>query len=242
MPRENISLEVIHGTLMGLSSKMDTFITEQISIKAKLEELSTSQEFISSQFDQFQDTLKKVIQKQKDADENLIQHNKTIADLTFRLNALEQYSRNTSIEIREVKKTENEDVEKIIIDIAQKMNIALIREDIQAAHRLPAPDGKNQAIIANLNSRKKRDQILSFKGTITNNSLFGGDSRGKIFIGESLSPYFKELLWKTKMKAKTCNYKFVWFRKSNILARRDEKAPVITIRSSEDLEKMTTKN
>lgn len=237
MPRETITLEVIHGTLNGLCSKMDVFADEQNHIKRKLEELTNSQQFISTQFDDFQKTLKQMTVKQAEMECELAIKNTLIADLTLRLNNLEQYTRNSSIEIRAVNKMPEEDVEKIVVDVAKYMSIPLSRDDIQAAHRLPAQIGKCQTIIASLKNRKIRDKMVAFRGTITNTNLFGEGQKGKIYVGESLSPFFKSLLWKTKSKAKDANYKFVWFKKNCVLAKKDENSAIITIRSEDDLKK-----
>lgn len=49
---------------------------------------------------------------------------------------------------------------------------------------------------------------------------------------------YAELLKKAKEAAKTAKFKFVWFSKNNVLARKDENAPIIRINNEKDLQKI----
>jgi hypothetical protein len=49
----------------------------------------------------------------------------------------------------------------------------------------------------------------------------GGKINSRIYINENLSPFFRELLWKSKIRAKEAGYKFIWYSFGKILVRKD---------------------
>lgn len=61
-----------------------------------------------------------------------------------------------------------------------------------------------------------------------------------IYVNEHLTKYFRELMWQAKTR-KTENgeklYKFVWFKDSKLLVRRNDTSKIERIRSNNDLYK-----
>jgi len=128
----------------------------------------------------------------KDIESNTIIQ--TLQDIVHRQ---EQYSRRDSLEISEVPVTPNESTDGIDLKIAQKMGVQLSSSDISVSHRLKANDGKTPAIIVKFISRKKRNEIFhAKKKIITREELVTCSGSGRIYIGDSLSPFYKQLLWK----------------------------------------------
>lgn len=159
----------------------------------------------------------------------------TILNLQTRLAKIEQYSRRDAIEIRDVPVTDNESSEAITLEIAKKLQIDVGPSDISVAHRLPARRGQVPAIIVKFCSRKKRDAFLEKKRMIILKSdLVKGNHGGRIYIGDSLSPYYKNLMWKAKQIANDNDFKFVWWR-NEICVRKKEGSSVIKIRNENDL-------
>lgn len=229
--------------LQAMFEKLEKTIKEnQEKTDKKLNELEKSQIFISNQYDAIDKKIDSILSLKQDVVmlKNLLQKkDEEIKSLENRVLNLEQYSRRSCVEFREVIQAENEDVETIIENAAKILNIPLTRNDIDAAHRLKTAPGKTPVIIAKFHSRKIRDKFIENKRkTITNNDVIGKGS-GKIYIGESLAPYYRELLWKAKMKAKAENYKFVWWKNDTILVRKEEQGPIIRIKTEEDIEKIS---
>lgn len=210
-------------------------------IKTKMIEIEKSQEFLSSKYEEL--LLKLNTQKNYD---NIISEFQVelekkqtkVDDLTSRINKLEQLSRKNNIEFREVAEVENENLEDIVIKIAKKVNVEISKNDIDIVHRVKKRNpGKIAPIICKFTNEKTRDNIIKEKRrTLTNQDVLGLGT-GKIYIGENLSPFYKDLLWKTKTKCKLIDYKFVWW-KDNILVRKNENNPVIPINSDKDLEEL----
>lgn len=68
-----------------------------------------------------------------------------------------------------------------------------------------------------------------------------GDQNDKnyIFANDHLTQYKRHLLWLTKNKAKEINWKFIWVKNGNILAKKNEISNLI-IRCISDIELITS--
>lgn len=208
-------------------------------IKAQLKSLQTDYKEVISKLEvitSLQSRMQSLESEVKNLQKLSSGKDQVIDDLHKRVCRLEQYSRKNSFEIREVQPAKDESVENIALKLADKLGVPLALHEIQAAHRLPASSGKIPGIIVNLASRKKRDLIVSSKKVVTNLELTGVGS-GRVWVGDSLSPHYKNLLWKARMRAKEVNYKFVWWRR-DVLVRKDENAPVFKIICENDLARM----
>jgi hypothetical protein len=162
---------------------------------------------------------------------NCAEKDEDIATITTKLNQLDQYSRNRNFEIDNIEKRDEEDIEEILINLAEKLHINLKREDIDAAHRLPTrKDQGPPKIIVQLTSRKKRDEFVSARrqtAAITSKQLVGGNINSRIYVNENLCPFYRELLWKTKTLAKAAGFKFIWFSRGKIIVKENEIAKKI---------------
>lgn len=205
-------------------------------IKDQLKSLQVNYVNLSSKLDAItalQDKVHDLELKNKLLQQSVDQKDSCISDLQKRLSNIEQYSRRLSFEIRDVQPTANESVESVVLKLADKLDVPLSSHEIQAAHRIPSVSGKTPAIIVSLMSRKKRDLIVASKKVVTNLELTGAGS-GRVWVGDSLSPYFKKLLWSARMKAKQCGYKFIWWR-NGVLVRKNENSTILKIENEADL-------
>jgi len=162
---------------------------------------------------------------------------RTISDLQMRLNHAEQYTRRDSLEIRDVPYTANEDVEEIVRKVAQNLNVPLTNSDISIAHRLKAKRGFTPGIIVKFTSRKAKNSIIDKKKnlTLTRNDFVPGDyDDNRIFIGHSLSPFYRRLLMATKNKARELGYRYIWW-KNGVCVRKDNNEPIIKIENMEEI-------
>ena len=140
---------------------------------------------------------------------------------------------------------DKENCEVIVLDIADKIDIPLKEDDIEACHRISRrPDAP---IIVKFKSRKKKEQFMSKESKTKAKKLrttdLGYDLQpdpniGKIFINESLTSRLKNLLRLTKIKKQEMNIKFIWTRSGSIFLRKDEKAPALKVNFIADLDKI----
>jgi Baculovirus FP protein len=146
-----------------------------------------------------------------------------------------------------IEQRQGEVVEDIVLDLAEKLGIALRVDEIEAAHRLPTRQANRPSrIIVQFASRKKRDLFISKKKSVITSQLLIGDSlnsvagQKRIYINENLIPFYKDLLWRAKERAKEAGYKFVWFKRGKILVKQNEDSTIISINSFADLDKITS--
>ena len=221
--------------------RLQTFIADGFKeIKNEIVDVKNSQIFIASQYDEMIKKLDEIANLKIKVDqlEKVIKEkDQVIESIGKRLNQLEQYTRNKNIEIRGVKKVPEEKTEEVVIKYANILNVNLCKDEIEAYHRVPNQTGKEQTIILQLNSKKKREEMLSKKKIMVSNQQLIGQGEGRIYMGENLSPYFKDLLWKSKQMVGDY-YKFIWFWKGRILIKKDEQSRANTLYSLADLEKM----
>lgn len=207
-----------------ISEQLHELNLRYASLDAKLESIALLTEKVKS----LEDSLA-VMQQEKFEDK------KKIAFLEKRLNRQEQYTRKDSFEIREVPMIKNESITHIVSKVAEKLDISLDPKDISVAHRLKTKEGKIPGIIVKLCNRTKRDEFVRKRKPVYKSDVVEGSHHGRVYISDSLSPYYKELLWKAKQIAQEKNYKYVWWR-GEVCVRKAEKCPMIKITSEEDLQ------
>jgi len=160
-------------------------------------------------------------------------------------NEMEQYSRNKNIEIFGVESEKNEDLSDTINRIAEGLNLHSFRHDhIDKAHRLPTRNkNRPETIVIQFKTRHYREEwLMAKKGRINNDDIFRNGNNEKIYVNEHLTPFYKTLIWKSKQQLKT-TFKYIWFKEGRIHLRKDDSVKQIhTIKSEEDLIKLTTTN
>lgn len=216
----------------------------QSDTNRRLDELEKSQSFIAQQYEEIKN-MKNTIERAASFTEQVSQieceqheQKSELKILKNRINLLEQYSRRTCIELNQVKQRSNEDVNDIVLQIANACAITMSKDDIEAAHRLKTNPGKTPGIIVRFKSRQKANEFIERKRTYITNEKITQQGNDRIYICESLSPFYRELLWKAKCKAKACNFTFVWWKGASIYARKMTGSPAIKILSEEDLNKI----
>jgi hypothetical protein len=201
-----------------------------MEIKDTVRHMSESQQFLADQYEDLRNEQKLI----RDMKSTIESQASTIKDLQSRLVSSEQYSRRLHLELGNIRQTETEDVEKIVMNIAHRVGVPIVERDIAKAHRLKAGEGKTPSIIVEFVNRKIRDRILENRKSIPKEE--------KIFVNESLCPYYKKLLLLAKDKCRQMNYKYCWFRNNKILVKKHEKSKSITIIKVDDLEKIKNDN
>lgn len=210
----------------------------QNEMSKRLKEIADSQSFLSSRYDDIliaMNNMGEILKTVQGLEEKVRKQEKELAELRQQVQLNDQYGRRRQLEFHGVRTQSTENLQHSIIDIAKKIDIDLKPDDFDAIHRL-SPRNKSKkdcpdAIIVEFTNRRVRDQLLLNRRKLKNNQR----QKDSVQIYESLSPYFKNLLWKSKVCAKEKNHKFVWFQKNKIMVRKAEGAPIIYIHKEEDL-------
>jgi hypothetical protein len=240
---QGFNVEEILCSVNKKLSLINTISTDLESIKEVTNEIKSSQEFLSKQYDKFEEALKilpKMEKEIKQLRETIVVKDRLINDLTVRVNQLEQYGRNKNLEINEVAEVKGENVEDLVRKISEKAGVQLKEEDIEVAHRLPKTKTENRpaTIIVQFTTRKMRDKVFAARKKIVTNAEVTGQQSGRIYISENLSFFYRNLLKKAKLKARGLNYKYTWYRNGTVRVRKEADGQVIVIEKEEDLEKI----
>ena len=164
-------------------------------------------------------------------------------ELRQRLNMMERYNRGDSLEIHNVPVSSNENVEDIVMSIANAMDVDMSLSDISTVYRMPVRRDKQGKVTPRLYVKftrrcmKKLLYASRTKKKVTHDHL-GLGSSGKIYIHEHLTKSQSDLYFKTKDKVKELGYKFVWTQDMNIYVRYNERAKRILIASEDDLDNL----
>lgn len=205
-----------------LNGKLNSVIESQSFLSAKYDELLGKLNFL----DKFQEKVEKL-------EIMVTERDREIAELKTQVRLNEQYGRRRQLEIHGAIQQPNENLDQIVINIARQVNVNVTPSDIDAVHRLPSKIKQRPCpIIVELKSRRMRDEIIYNKRS---RKIY--DPAGKeVRIFESMSMYYKNLLWKTKQICQDKQFKFAWFKKNTIIVKKTlESKEVIYVRNEEDL-------
>lgn len=206
-----------------IEEKIDLLLTENMKLNKHVEDLMTIVAELRS---------------------NLTVKDTELKQLKDDLQEFQQHSRSNYLEIHNVPNYQNENqnlLEDIATSVVKEVGIQLTKNEIEAIHRIPTKNrNKPSPIILELSSRKKRNQIIKAKKgkSISQNIVKDGREAEKIYLNESLTKFYKHLLYQAKEEARKLNYKFVWTSDGKILIRKDENSPIRRIRNEDDLTKL----
>jgi len=168
--------------------------------------------------------------------ENSVAQAKSINNLQFDMNDMQQYSRRCNIEIRGVPATANENVYAIMEAVAAAIGVPYSRDSISIAHRVR---GRQLPIIAQFISRSTKEAWLSAaRGKRLNSTdLKATLTPSPIYINEHLTFYNKNVLLRGKQLVKTDRLAYAWSKRGAIFVRRTENEPAVRVWCELDVEK-----
>lgn len=227
-----------------LLSEMSFRLNDLPLIKTDMEEMKKSSNFISDQYESFKNqlnennklisTLLSSLEKMKIENS---QKDKKIEDLNLRISRLEQQSKTSYLEICEMQEDKNITCIEQVIDISNEAQINVKPEDIKEAYRMPKRENsrmKHRPLIVNFHNKCKRDEFVKKRQL----HLRKEQQEIKVYFNELMTPFYKNLLYICKQRARDTNHRFVWFANGKILVRKKESSPVITIETEGELSKL----
>uniref|UniRef100_A0A2A4IXU4 FP protein C-terminal domain-containing protein n=1 Tax=Heliothis virescens TaxID=7102 RepID=A0A2A4IXU4_HELVI len=251
----SIVQEVIKAEFATMIQQINSSIVSIVNgelapIRKDVEELKASLSFHTSEFDKFQSEhveLKNTARELKD--ENLKLQN-TVADLSQRLNYLEQQTRANNLELQCVPENKNENLYTIVKQLGSVVDCEIKDSDISHCTRIAKLNTSNtrpRSIVVQLASPRIRDQLLAsvidYNKNKTHEKLNTADfgmagNKSPVFVAEHLSPAYKALHAATRLKAKEKGYKYVWVRNGRIFVRKSDGDEHIFIKSIDILSKL----
>lgn len=156
-----------------------------------------------------------------------------------RMEELYQYSMKNDLIISGVPKINNENIDSTLNTLCSYMDVQIGPYDITAAHRLQRQkNGETSIIVRLISNRKKEEIVKAAKEKRPSAQLFGGKNDHFIYLNEHLTSRRSALFRKARELKLGNNFKYVWCRNGQILARRAENTPVHKIGNEEDIEKL----
>ncbi|CAK1581345.1 unnamed protein product [Parnassius mnemosyne] len=231
------SLNDFNVTLTNMRQDIKELGTKFSLMRTELDEVINSLKFLSD----FHDEQVKLNDENSSKITKLLAENvklqSEVSDITTKITVLEQYSRDSNLEIQCVPEHKSENLISIIRQIAKTVSYELSDDVIMNFHRvakLTNETNRPRNIVVKLSSPRIRDGFLAAVKVFNkknaedklNTSHLGlAGKKQPIFVQEHLSPTNKKLHAATRITAKQKNYQFVWVRNGHIFIRKDIKSP-----------------
>ncbi len=228
-------LELFTNRLDKIDEKIDKMEKKQATVNNKIDSLDGYINNIWKENAEIKKENEEILKRAKES-----QRKAEVAQA--KIDDLEQYGRKAMIEVNGFPRLDEEDPWKLTLDLAEKLNVSVSENEIEACHRISG--NEKAGIIVEFASRRKRDEFLVAKKKLSGISTkdFGFEvskkGEGRIFINESLTAKRKMLIRDLKSKKEEFNFKYVWSKKGTIFIRRDENSRAIRINSLDDLNKL----
>lgn len=221
--------------------------TELAPVRQQLQDLQESVQFMSNQYEDLSKCYEKLQNEHTAIKQECMNLRISTASLTERINTMEQYARDSNLEIQGVPESKSEMVIDIVKKIAAVVSYTIPDSGILSCTRVASINRdvkRPRAIIVKTYSTRCRDEFLSAVARYNKShinkklcsSLLGisGENR-QIFLSEHLSPVNKSLHAATRIKAKEHDYKYVWVRNGRIFMRKDETSRFIHVKNQDTL-------
>lgn len=135
--------------------------------------------------------------------------------LESRIEDMEQYSRRTCLNISGVQEQDNEDTDKIILQLAKEMDVPLQPSEISRSHRLPNSRSKKpRGIIVRFTTYNKRLLFLKGRKKLR-------ETRNKIFVNEQLTKQRADLAYGCRQLKRSRVIKDTWTHDGKIFIKTE---------------------
>ncbi|CAG9135566.1 unnamed protein product [Plutella xylostella] len=241
------SLDEIISRLDILTKKLDVLpklIADVNELKSNMMEVVKSCEFAGQKIDDFESKLVGLTDRVTSLEvvkEALTSTQSTMGLVQQDFNEKDQWSRLNNVEIKGVPLKNNENLFKIVETLSEHLNVPISKANINFVSRVPVFNTKEKSILLGfVNRYVKEDFVAAARARKTTKACDIGFANcdQRIYINDHLSPNNKKLLSRTKQIARDKNYLYVWVKHAKIHIRKNDSAPVLTIRSIEDLNKL----
>ncbi|XP_077968776.1 uncharacterized protein LOC144422804 [Styela clava] len=231
----------------GLKECMEEQMLSLKEIKHDIASIKESQNFQSEKYDE-------ILAKQKKTDETLIQHGKRLKELedlvynleedlfyaTEKLEEHERRSRLDNLEFHGIAPKDNEDTDKLVMEIGKMIHVDIKPSDISVTHRCPTHNTKiHKPIVAKFTNRRIRAKILKNRHLVkTAVNTTSVRNMSKVFIVENLTEKNKNLFYQAKILKRQCGYAFLWTSNGKVLMKKNKDTHTLPIIDEECLDKI----
>lgn len=242
-----VSLKASVDTLLQLPAKVDHLLALKPTVDKLSETISEVKEsigFFSAKYDSLlssvtsnEQTIRGLQSEVSSLKVNVSDQASQIQRLQLEMNDAEQYTRLPNMEIHGLPCFPNENLEKSVHDIAQKLGLSAFQpSDILAVHRLSSRRDRTPDVIVKFASVKAKDKWMAARGRLR--SLHESGDLPRLFLNDNLTRTNKALFWQTRTRGKEKRYRFIWVKNGKIFAKKDEGHPLIRVNCVADVDKI----
>lgn len=235
------------------ANKFLSNITKEVekTIKREMRELNEALQFHSAKLDDvvecvdaFKQTIKALERKNLELVNKSINLETRVGALEQQLRDIEQEKLSNCIEIANIPCQSSEEASKLVEKMAQKINQP--RESIKNVRRFPGKNDQPANIKVELSGESFQEKwILAAKSSkilVSDICPHEPNNHNIVFIREAMTKANKSLLWNAKQELKTKqNYKYIWFKKGFVKARKEDGSKIYSLRTMGDLHALANK-
>jgi hypothetical protein len=196
--------------------------------------MSKQYDDFKKKFDDQNILIENLVKKVEDITNKSINKDKTIADLSDRVNDLEQMNLGMNIEIHNLQPVINEELRTTLKRLAEKIQAPSFNDSVLDVYRRHvntstiSRQGVPGVVVMKMSSVEARSLWLERK------RLYEATS-GNIRVYEMLTPTNRKLLWQARTAAKAINYKFTWVKGGKIFVKENENSGTLRIINEADI-------
>ena len=172
-------------------------------------------------------------------------HESEIAELYDLLDALEQYTRKTTLEIHGVPESAYTSTEEVIFKLAEALNADINPNDVEISHKLHRKGIK--PILVKFQSHKVKARMYKERAKLKHvriSDLYPDSTTatrvesGRIYLNENLTSYRRDILKQANQKRKDGLLTSVWSMDGKIFLKTSSEGRPIRIYEKTDLENL----
>lgn len=226
--------------------KLEKLIDSMHTIKEQNADIQKSMEFLSTKYDE-------ALVKIQDLEQRGKSYEAKIESLESKIEQLERYSRNSTIEIRNIPRQANEnksELRSIIKKVGETINQPILDSEIQDILRLKTNKETKNHILVNFISTTIKEGFITKCRTFnrenkenklsTHHLQLPGPSK-PIYVDESLTKLGRKLFYLARQFVKDNNYYSTWTSYGKIYLREKKDSLAIRIDTEQDLRKLSLK-
>lgn len=210
-----------------------------------------SQQFLSNKFDTYNERTIQIEEENKILKKEVTNLKSKIVSMEGSINQMHHELYSKHISISNIPTTMDENLETIIMNVADTLNIKINPINIMSCKRGHTTNQYNDKennkpihpppIIVEFNTQKVKQEFMDIQksfGPLTTTQLNfkpKNTAPNRIYFNDLLSATNRKILYETQKIKRTCNIKFVWARNGNIYLRKNEGSQPIRIRDLEHL-------
>lgn len=227
---------------------------EQIEMIARqMTEFSSSQTFLSKQFDTFQSDITKLVKDnkllKKECNENKTENqtlNRKVATIEKQIRVFHQDRLSHHMIVTNLPKFDTNIItlNEIVKELANQAGYELINTEIEEVYQTENKKFNTHPLIIKMKTSTLKTKLMNFRknknkfdiSTLTTDH--SAATKVNVNVHHLMTKEMSELFKQVKKKANDLQYKHVWIKGGTILARKEENSPVIEINGKEDMAKL----